>query len=345
MAAATRFWIVNSSSISSPRAADGRSAGSSWSRRSSAFAAIRSGETAREGGAAASELMFPLYRRARRRRFWFVKQKQTDWGRCVTRNAYTLAGSTRACCRRPRSPEPKPAHYPAMARKPDVDAVALAALVRRAFGTSVPVRCERTPEGISTQVYRLVRGQETFYLRVAEEADENLETDAELHRRLLTLGVRVPRVVFVEPFDATIGRSVAITTEMPGASLAAAAPRPAMARAVAEAAGEDLAVINRVAVDGFGWVRRRGPGWPLRAEHASYLTFLTSYLPASWPGPLPSLLSGGVVAAGGAVLDAERARAPATARLAHGDLDRKSTRLNSSHGYISYAVFCLKKKK
>src|SRR2546422_1453143 len=27
------------------------------------------------------------------------------------------------------------------------------------------------------------------------------------------------------------------------------------------------------------------------------------------------------------------------------DADRKSTRLNSSHGYISYAVFCLKKKK
>src|SRR2546422_1682610 len=27
------------------------------------------------------------------------------------------------------------------------------------------------------------------------------------------------------------------------------------------------------------------------------------------------------------------------------EVDRKSTRLNSSHGYISYAVFCLKKKK
>src|SRR2546422_7902000 len=26
-------------------------------------------------------------------------------------------------------------------------------------------------------------------------------------------------------------------------------------------------------------------------------------------------------------------------------VDRKSTRLNSSHGYISYAVFCLKKKE
>src|SRR2546422_2981039 len=31
--------------------------------------------------------------------------------------------------------------------------------------------------------------------------------------------------------------------------------------------------------------------------------------------------------------------------VARGSRDRKSTRLNSSHGYISYAVFCLKKKK
>src|SRR2546422_5023601 len=32
------------------------------------------------------------------------------------------------------------------------------------------------------------------------------------------------------------------------------------------------------------------------------------------------------------------------AHMATHDRDRKSTRLNSSHGYISYAVFCLKKK-
>src|SRR2546422_5012645 len=37
-------------------------------------------------------------------------------------------------------------------------------------------------------------------------------------------------------------------------------------------------------------------------------------------------------------------REPAQARL-RAERDRKSTRLNSSHGYISYAVFCLKKKK
>src|SRR2546422_10474390 len=38
------------------------------------------------------------------------------------------------------------------------------------------------------------------------------------------------------------------------------------------------------------------------------------------------------------------AEAPHLARNG-GEQDRKSTRLNSSHGYISYAVFCLKKKK
>src|SRR5687768_18052791 len=37
--------------------------------------------------------------------------------------------------------------------------------------------------------------------------------------------------------------------------------------------------------------------------------------------------------------------AEATNRLDLYAKDRKSTRLNSSHGYISYAVFCLKKKK
>src|SRR3712207_7479395 len=35
---------------------------------------------------------------------------------------------------------------------------------------------------------------------------------------------------------------------------------------------------------------------------------------------------------------------PASILLRHGVLDRKSTRLNSSHANISYAVFCLQKK-
>src|SRR5947199_8174793 len=51
--------------------------------------------------------------------------------------------------------------------------------------------------------------------------------------------------------------------------------------------------------------------------------------------------SGGVrvPGAGGAI------RKPDAAARGHPDRDRKSTRLNSSHLGISYAVFCLKKKK
>src|SRR3712207_7382555 len=39
------------------------------------------------------------------------------------------------------------------------------------------------------------------------------------------------------------------------------------------------------------------------------------------------------------------ARGYVTKSISGPDLDRKSTRLNSSHANISYAVFCLKKKK
>src|SRR2546429_5120539 len=44
-------------------------------------------------------------------------------------------------------------------------------------------------------------------------------------------------------------------------------------------------------------------------------------------------------------LEAQRLLALDAVGLAQRRQDRKSTRLNSSHGYISYAVFCLKKKK
>src|SRR5256885_10502431 len=45
------------------------------------------------------------------------------------------------------------------------------------------------------------------------------------------------------------------------------------------------------------------------------------------------------------IVSARRLPAPAGAVAAEIGLDRKSTRLNSSHLVISYAVFCLKKKK
>src|SRR3712207_7270370 len=46
----------------------------------------------------------------------------------------------------------------------------------------------------------------------------------------------------------------------------------------------------------------------------------------------------------GKLLENLRAKAAVFALLEVADVDRKSTRLNSSHANISYAVFCLKKK-
>src|SRR2546422_4182392 len=53
----------------------------------------------------------------------------------------------------------------------------------------------------------------------------------------------------------------------------------------------------------------------------------------------------GVQAGGGADLHSRQAEGKRLECVLDRAQDRKSTRLNSSHGYISYAVFCLKKKK
>src|SRR3712207_8079195 len=57
-----------------------------------------------------------------------------------------------------------------------------------------------------------------------------------------------------------------------------------------------------------------------------------------------SLLEGGKSAERPSRPFAWRSRLPESGRDRLGGLDRKSTRLNSSHANISYAVFCLKKK-
>src|SRR5256884_4065542 len=76
--------------------------------------------------------------------------------------------------------------------------------------------------------------------------------------------------------------------------------------------------------------------------------------PGYCPAPAPLRAASAVTRISWPLQSAERAQAihantachlPHLGRSEHDPyLDRKSTRLNSSHGYISYAVFCLKKK-
>src|SRR3712207_7379995 len=81
---------------------------------------------------------------------------------------------------------------------------------------------------------------------------------------------------------------------------------------------------------------------PPRSTLFPYTTLFRSADRAALLGRLRGLLEPGRVEP--ADLAAHRQRDPGDAEAAV-LLDRKSTRLNSSHANISYAVFCLKKKK
>jgi Ser/Thr protein kinase RdoA (MazF antagonist) len=202
-------------------------------------------------------------------------------------------------------------------RRPDVDGEALHAILRRVLGPELTVA--RTPAGVSAQVYRVHAAVGVLYARVAEEDHEDLSVDAALLEHLRAEGLHVPQVVHVEPFDQALGRSLLIMGEIVGAPLAGCRDERA-ARRVARAAGAELAVLNRVAVQGFGWIQRRPSGWPLRAMSRIYAEFVTSYLPDPWPGPLGALFSAAEQDRLWSLVEHERRREPC-ASLAHGDLD------------------------
>lgn len=204
-------------------------------------------------------------------------------------------------------------------RQPDTNPDAIAALLRRAFGASTPMQFDRTPDGTSTQVYRVIRGDEVFYLRLAEERHEDLHTDATVHRELLRRGVPVPDIVYVERFDPAIDRSVMITTAIPGGPLSPDAPFD-VATAVVRAAGAACARLNQVAVDGFGWVRHDGSP-VVSARMDSYAEFVRSELPATWPRLLADAFTTAELVRLQYLVDDEAARSPAVGWLVHGDLD------------------------
>src|SRR2546422_2681738 len=80
---------------------------------------------------------------------------------------------------------------------------------------------------------------------------------------------------------------------------------------------------------------------PPRSTLFPYTTLFRSLIPgANWLSGTRRMLGGEPV-----VHAASSARNEIRRFMGQLSRDRKSTRLNSSHGYISYAVFCLKKKK
>lgn len=202
------------------------------------------------------------------------------------------------------------------------DPAAVTALVQRIFPAARSPAVERVAEGVSTRVYRIRQGEATYYLRVLPEVDATFAPEVQVHALLAERGVRVPEALYYSPLDEGVARSVMLTTEIPGDSIARRALDEATP-AILRDAGRQLALVNSVAVHGFGWVRRDRPHVvALEAEHPSLRAFATEHLESDLAALAGTLLTEaecaatrGVIAAHPTWLDSEQAW------LAHGDFD------------------------
>ena len=185
---------------------------------------------------------------------------------------------------------------------------------------------QRMADGVSTDVYRITRGDERFYLRVLPDEGATFAAEVRAHQLALDAGCRVPEVLAYEPFSDQLLRSIMITAEIPGVPLTAEIA-PETARRIVRRAGRDLARINQIAVDGFGWVDRGGARLPegLTAEQATIDDLLIrEYLPLldTLPDePVEGLKPGQFRLAVRNATELVSSGAAEGAWLAHGDLD------------------------
>jgi aminoglycoside phosphotransferase (APT) family kinase protein len=207
-------------------------------------------------------------------------------------------------------------------RKPDVDPRVVHELAIRALSNAEPLDVERTAHGTSTQVYRIQRGAEIFYLRIGETPEVgHLGPEALVHRLLRERGAKVPELIHYDPFDEALGRSFLVTTEIPGDSLAEDRTTADIS-AVLVKAGRDLAVVNSLPVAGFGWVLSDPTPLGLRAEWPTHRAFALEMFDQDLARLLGEFLTAddmrairSIVARHDAWLDV------AESRLVHGDFD------------------------
>lgn len=216
-------------------------------------------------------------------------------------------------------------------RPDDPDLRAVEEVAAHIFSGTRPLLVQRVEHGISTYVYRVRRGTDTFYLRVLPEDGASFAPEARVHALLRQRGVRVPDVVYVEHFDETLRRSVMVTTEIRGCHVGYLTAVEDVRRVLTEA-GHNLAIINSVPVDGFGWVRRDRPDASnLEGELPTYRRFAVERLEEDLAVLRAHMLSGreawtirAIVREHDAWLDVEQGR------LAHGDFD--VTHIYQQHG-------------
>lgn len=135
----------------------------------------------------------------------------------------------------------------------------------------------RMESGSSTPVYRVVRGEDIAYLRLAEHPGEIRDGEVQAHRLAIATGVCVPAILRWEPEPPELDRSAALTTAMPGVPLGEYEGDPLPA---AREAGRQLARFNAIPVTGWGWVDHVGEDGNLIAEHPDRVGWAIEYLAA-----------------------------------------------------------------
>ncbi len=199
-------------------------------------------------------------------------------------------------------------------------------LAKRLFPHSDAATISRVRAGVSTRVYCIPQGAESFYLRVLPEAGASFAPEVYAHALLCERGVKAPAVIYWEHRNPDLDLSIMITTEIKGEPLGRAASMLSAAdmRLVLNEAGRDLALINDMPVDGFGWIRRDAHHVTrLVAEHESFRAFAHESLDADLEllREAPALSATEVETMRQTLSRLDAMLGVPQGRLAHGDLD------------------------
>jgi aminoglycoside phosphotransferase (APT) family kinase protein len=204
--------------------------------------------------------------------------------------------------------------------EPSVAAVGRVAA--QVFGGGAELAATRVAEGVSTHVYRVRRGAETFYLRVLPEVGASFAPEVLALDHLRRRSVRVPQILFFDPCDESLQRSVMVTTEIAGDQIGRH-PMDQVTRDVLFDAGRDLATINALPVSGFGWIKRDSSTCDrLEGEHPDFEGFVFEHFDRDLATLEATVLTRSDTSAIRAVVeDRPSWLTVQEATLAHGDFD------------------------
>lgn len=140
---------------------------------------------------------------------------------------------------------------------------------------STAFKIERVLSGVSTYVYRIQLGEHTFYLRVLPEQDMSFGVEVHVHSLLRQKEVSVPEVIYFEHHNEVLGMSIMLVKEIPDKNVEDFSSKDQYEDILFNA-GKQIAVINQVSVDGFGWIKRVNEqgGTVLRGEKNSLHEFI-----------------------------------------------------------------------